>query len=73
MNHVRGDRGCQGCCCFSYSCSLCDGILHQEVVDEVAGGDDEWYWVHDTLCDKCGERGSYDSEYPMEFVFEEAQ
>jgi hypothetical protein len=55
--HEIGNECCKACCCGAQECTKegCDGIMHSlGVIDEIQYGD-EWAWVHEYLCDKCGE------------------
>lgn len=72
MAHIRGNKHCPDCCCGTSKCNQgdCDGIAHMSVVDEVQYSDDEWEWVHDFKCDKCGFYTSYGDSEDM-FVFAE--
>jgi hypothetical protein len=52
---VQAGEHCQMCCCGEKACEHCDGgIVHLEVDDEVALGDDDYAWVHTQRCQGCG-------------------
>ncbi len=73
--HKRGDVNCQTCCCSGPEpCEQdgCDGLMHQDVVDEIEYGDD-WSWVHNRKCDKCGHQEYFYDEPRLEVQFEDAE
>lgn len=58
-----GGEKCSACCCYAYECN-CGGILHMEVVDEWYTGDD-YGWIHNFKCDKCGKEEISDKDGPI--------
>jgi len=49
-----GKDKCERCCCGYPDDCDCGGKKHVVEIDEVPCGDDDWTWVHYTMCDKCG-------------------